>query len=189
MRESIDNWQSGFLNILISKDILGKPSQIWNADESGFCMGSKGGKVIGPIKDKMSYQVAHVTGSSSKDRLTALFYGCADGRMMPQFLVYQSPKPKGCNPLNGAIEGTAVEYTKKGRMTTETFSKFIDHFEKHVGPERPVVLLIDSVSSLVDMSVFQSASEKEIKIFRLVPNATHLMQPLDRGVFGPLKAK
>ena len=47
-----------------------------------------------------------------------------------------------------------------------------------------MVLLFDSVSSHIDPDIFLSAKERGI-----VPNATHLMQPLDKGVFGPLKTK
>ncbi|XP_041361896.1 uncharacterized protein LOC121377863 [Gigantopelta aegis] len=188
-REQVDNWYCRYRDFIIEKGLLESPSRIWNADETGFCMGSTPGKVIGPIKEKGSYHIPHVTGGSSKERLTALFCASADGRMMPPFLVYPAPKPQGCNPLTGGLNGSAIEYTKKGWMTADAFLKFINHFDKHAGPERPVLLLIDSVSSHVDMSVFQSAAEKGIEIYRLLPNATHLMQPLDRGVFGPLKLK
>ena len=74
-------------------------------------------------------------------------------------------------------------------MDAATFAKFIDHFDKHAGTDRPVLLLIDSVSSHIDLSVFSEASSKGIELYRIVPNATHLMQPMDKGVFGPLKSK
>ena len=188
-REKIDTWYLEYRNFLISLNLLTEPHRIWNADETGFNMGSKAGKVIGPTMSKHSYQVPHVTGGSSKERLTALFCCNADGQMMPPFLVYPSPAPKGLNPLMGAMAGSVIEYTKKGWMDTNTFIKFIDHFDKYAGPERPVVLIVDSVSSHVDLGVFQKSRELGIEIYRLVPNATHLMQPLDRGVFGPMKAK
>lgn len=44
----LDNWYSSFRNFLMEKDLLDKPDRIWNADETGFQMGSKAGKVIGP---------------------------------------------------------------------------------------------------------------------------------------------
>lgn len=74
--------------------------------------------------------------------------------MLPPFLVYPEPKPRGYNPLTGATEGSDIAYTKKGWMDAQTFSKFIDHFDKYAGVERPIVLLVDSVSSHIDMSVF-----------------------------------
>jgi hypothetical protein len=64
---------------------------------------------------------------------------------------------------------------------------FLDHFHKYAGEERPVVLLMDSVSSHLNMDIFSKAISLQIEIYRLIPNATHLVQPLDKGVFGPLK--
>ena len=87
----------------------------------------------------------------------------------------------------GALTGTALEYTKSGWMNAEVFKRFIVHFSEHAGATRPVVLLVDSVSSHIDMGVFQLAIQHQIELYRIVPNATHLMQPLDKGVFGPLK--
>ena len=184
----MDRWFSNYREFLISKDLLDKPERIWNADECGFSMGSKAGKVIGPVGSQ-SAAPPHVTGSNSKERLTGMFCCNADGTFMPPFLVYPSPAPKGCNPLNGSIKDTVIEYTKKGWMDLATFMKFLDHFDKHCGAERPVALIIDSVSSHIDIDIFQAAVSKGIEIYRLVPNATHLLQPLDRGVFGPLKTK
>ena len=118
-------------------------------------MGSRAGKVVGPAS--RSAPVPHVT--SSKDRLTAMFCGNADGQMIPPFLIYPGSKPMSSNPLMGALTGTALEYTKSGWMNAETFKKFIHHLSRHAVSERPIVLLIDSVSSNIDMDVFQLAIE------------------------------
>lgn len=165
--------------------LIDKPSKIWNADETGFNMGSNKSKVIGPTRRDLG--VPHI--SFGKQRLTVMFCGSASGQMMLPFLVYPEPKPRGYNPLNGSIDGTDLAYTKKGWMDRATFSKFIDHFDRYAGVERPVLLLFDSVSSHVDHDVFMKAKSKGIELYRILPNATHLMQPLDKGVFGPLKSK
>ena len=188
-KEQMDRWYHDYREFLVTKQLLDKPASIWNADECGFTMGSKAGTVIGPVRTQKSFQVPHVTGSSSKERLTTMFCCSAAGVIMPPFLVYPRPKPAGCNPLNGALPGTVIEYTKKGWMDALTFVRFIDHFDQHAGTERPVLLILDSVSSHVDMAAFSRAAEKGIELYRLVPNATHLMQPLDKGVFGALKTK
>lgn len=145
-------------------------------------MGSNKSKVIGPTRRDLG--VPHI--SFGKQRLTVMFCGSASGQMMPPFLVYPEPKPRGYNPLSGSIDGTDLAYTKKGWMDRATFSKFIDHFDRYAGVERPVWLLLDSVSSHVDHDVFMKAKSKGIELYRILPNATHLMQPLDKDVFGPL---
>ena len=87
--------------------------------------------------------------------------------MMPPYFVYPQPKPKGYNPLNGAMEGADIAYTQKGWINNVTFGKFIDHFDKIAGPNRPVVLLFDSVSSHIDLDVFLSANKRGIELYVL----------------------
>ena len=106
---------------------------------------------------------------------------------MPTFFVYPEPKPTSYDPIIGAQRVSAVVYTKKGWMDSDAFCTFLDHFHMYAGDERPVVLLMDSVSSRLNMDIFSKAISLQIEIYRLIPNATHLVQPLDKGVFGPLK--
>jgi hypothetical protein len=151
----------------------------------GFNIGANKSKVIGSARRDLA--VPHIT--SGKQRLTVMFCGNAAGQMLPPYFVYPEPKPKGYNPLSGALEGADIAYTKKGWINNITFGKFIDHFDKFSGQERPIVLLFDSVSSHIDPDIFLSAKAKGIDLYRIVPNAIHLMQPLDKGVFGPMKTK
>lgn len=118
-----------------------------------------------------------------------MYCAAANGYMLPPFIINPEPNPRGFNALTGSSEGCEITYTKKGWMDTSTFKLFIDHLDKYAVKERPIVLLIYSVSNHVSMSVFEDAKSKGIEFYRLVPNATHLMQPLVKGVFGPLKQK
>ncbi|XP_062571348.1 uncharacterized protein LOC134233399 [Saccostrea cucullata] len=168
--------------------MLDKPHRIYNADETGFTMGSKAGVVVGPTRQRYTEDIPHLSGGSTKQRMTVMYCGNAEGVLLPPFFVYPKPQPTAYDPLLGATRGSAIHYTKKGWMDSEAFSTFIDHFHMNVSKnDRPVVLLIDSVSSHINMDIFTKARRRGIEIYRLVPNATHLMQPLDKGVFGPLK--
>ncbi|XP_060607819.1 jerky protein-like [Ruditapes philippinarum] len=161
---------------LISNGCLEKPGCIWNADETGFNIGANKSKVIGPSrKDIPVPQI-----SAGKQRLTVMYCGNASGQMMPPLFVFPEPKPRAYDPLNRAPEGNYIAYTKKGRMDGTTFSKFSDHFDKVAGIERPVVLLLDNVGSHISQEVFVKAKKKDILLYRIVPNTTHLMQPFDK---------
>ena len=184
-KDKLDPWYTRFREFLQDQDLLDKPARIYNADETGFNMGSKKSKVIGPTRRDLN--ATHISGG--KQRLTVMFCANAAGQMIPPYFVYPEPRPKGYNPLNGSLEGSQIAYTPKGWMDKTTFSRFMNHFDQHAGSERPVVLLFDSVSSHVDHEVFMKAKSLGIELYRIVPNATHLMQPLDKGVFGPLKTK
>lgn len=182
----LDNWFSKYYKFVSELHLLDKPNRVYNADESGFSMGSKAGSVIGPTKSDFPGNLPHLSGNSKK-RLTAMFCGNAEGDIIPPFLVYPSPQPTAYDPLINSRKGTVIDYTDKGWMNAKTFFKFLKHFDEYACQDRPVILLIDSVSSHIDLDVFTFAKDKGIELYRLVPNATHFLQPLDNGVFGPLK--
>jgi hypothetical protein len=94
-KAKLDDWYRTCTKFLVEKDLMNKPEQIWNADESGYSLGSKTGSVIGPSRTSFPTQVPHLAGSSSKARLTVMFCASASGSIMPPFNVY--PKPKGIN--------------------------------------------------------------------------------------------
>ena len=61
-------------------DLLDKPSRIYNADETGFSMGSNAGRVIGPSRASSSVlQIPHVSGGHSKQRITVMYCDAANG--------------------------------------------------------------------------------------------------------------
>ncbi|XP_060604840.1 uncharacterized protein LOC132757544 isoform X2 [Ruditapes philippinarum] len=186
-RIGMDEWYCNYKKFMIENALLHKPECIYNADETGFNLASKAGKVIGPVRSTQNTSVPHVSGGQSKQRITVMFCGCADGSMVPPFLVYPEPRPRGYSALTGGIAGSGIAFTKKGWMDSEAYEDFLKHFDKHACKDRPVVLLIDSVSSHISQGAFEMAKSKGILLYRIIPNATHLMQPLDKGVFGPLK--
>lgn len=184
--EEVDDWFHKY-RMFISDNHLDKPERVYNADETGFTMGSKSGQVIGPSKKLQKEPVPHVTGGRSKERVTGMYCANAEGTILPPFFVFAKPKPKSYDLLAGSHRYARAEFTDKGWMDAETFRKFIQHLHTHAVKERPIVLLIDSVGSHVDMEAFSAAKALGIEIYRLVRNATHLMQPLDVAVYGPLK--
>jgi hypothetical protein len=184
----IDDWFCKYRIFISDKELLDKPERIYNADETGFTMGSKSGNVIGPTKRIHAGPVPHVSGGKSKERVTVMYCANAAGNVLPPFFVFAKPKPVSYDNLAGATKGSDAAYTDKGWMDVPTFKKFIGHLDKYGEKERPIVLLIDSVGSHVSIECFSEAKEHGIEIYRLVRNATHIMQPLDVGVYGPLKS-
>ena len=75
-----------------------------------------------------------------------------------------------------------------GYMDTSTFYRwFANHFIPNLPPARPVVLLVDGHDSHLNLELFQLAGKNGIYLYSLLQNATHLVQPADVGLFGPLK--
>ena len=184
--KQLDEWFNNYKKFVSQLHLLDQPQRIYKADESGFSMGSKPSSVIGPTKKNCPSNPPHLCGQTKK-RLTGMFCANAEGDVIPPFLVYPQPKPTAYDPLIGSRNGTVIEYTEKGWMNSKTFLEFLKHFNKYACSKRPVILLVDSVSSHMSIEVFTFAKSNGIELYRLQPNATHFLQPLDNGVFGPLK--
>lgn len=51
----------------------------------------------------------------------------------------------------------------------------------------PVVLFVDGHHSHLSMALIQYAKQEGVHIFCFPPHLTHILQPLDVGVYGPVK--
>ena len=61
-------------------------------------------------------------------------------------------------------------------------------FESHTTSKgRPRVLIVDGHDSHVTIEFIQFCIESSIRLYCLPPHTTHLLQPLDVGLFGPLQ--
>lgn len=50
-----------------------------------------------------------------------------------------------------------------------------------------VVLFVDGHHSHLSLSLVKLATEKQVELICLPPHITHILQPLDMGVYGPFK--
>ena len=79
-----------FLAEIGATDVLQDPSRIFNADESGYSLCPKTGKILGPKGFK---NVLQVKKGNEKENLTVLVTICADGKLPPPCVVYPYIKP------------------------------------------------------------------------------------------------
>ena len=79
-------------------------------------------------------------------------------------------------------------HQKEGWIDRDLFHQwFAFHFLRYAPQERPLLLLLDGHSSHFCPETVHLADEHDIVVFILPPNSTHLLQPLDKGTFSPLK--
>ena len=167
---------------LTDNQLLDKPSQIFNCDESGFPLDHQGGKLICGKGWKQFCSVA----SSSRDHITVLACVNAAGNCIPPLIVYDRKNIKR-EFHTGEIPGTLYGTSAKGWIDAELFEQWFPHFIRYAPSARPLLLLLDGHSSHYQLSLVQKAAENGVIIFCLPPHTTHLIQPLDKTVFGPLK--
>ncbi|GBP78699.1 hypothetical protein EVAR_90568_1 [Eumeta japonica] len=88
-------------------------------------------------------------------------------------------------------EGWGVGLSDNGWMTAESFYEYITNvfypWLVKQGTEFPIVIYLDNHSSHITMPLVTFCREKGIELIGLVPNSTHIMQPLDISFFHPFK--
>ena len=85
--------------------------------------------------------------------------------------------------------GTAARCTDTGWSNSVVFQDYLQHhFLKHVpgGTSEPTLLLYDGHSSHINAPLIDWA-QKHIILFLLPAHTSHLLQPLDVGIFGAFK--
>ena len=80
------------------------------------------------------------------------------------------------------VPGTKYGLSARGWIDQVLFHEWFHlHFVRYLPSERPILLLMDGHSSHFCPDTIRLAAEQDVIIFVLPPNATHLLQPLDKG--------
>lgn len=139
----------------------------------------------------------------SKSSTSVMMCGSAAGVLLPPYIIYKSDfmystwrivpvepneTPPYCN--KSCCQGKfKFNRSKSGWIDPVIFTDwFINQFLPHAkllpGPK---VLMGDNLSSHFTDEVISNCIENDIRFVCLVPNSTHLTQPLDVGFFRPVK--
>ena len=162
--------------------------RIWNVDETGFCLGATSKKVL--VK-RGAHAVHEVGGAFDHQFITVTFCGNAAGVRLPPFVLYKG-KNLYTTWTQGGPAGVCYSVSKSGWMEEANFQYW---FEKqffpsvrHLTATGPVVMFYEGHYPHLGIPLILKARSFGIHLFCLPPNTTHVLQPLDVRVFGPLKA-
>lgn len=161
--------------------------RIWNCDETGVCTSVASRKILARRGDK---DVHETGGGSGREFITILAGGSAIGEKLPPYIIY-----KGKNLMSSHTRGgppkTRYSMSSSGWMEE---ANFLEWFKKVFIPEvddirqsGPVILFLDGHQSYSSLALVEEAQQKGIILYVFPPHTTHLLQPLDVGVYGPLK--
>ncbi|KAK9675186.1 DDE superfamily endonuclease [Popillia japonica] len=90
-------------------------------------------------------------------------------------------------------DGWAIGRSDTGWMTAASFFEYIANvfypwlLEKNT--PMPVILFIDGHKSHYNLELYEFCVDKQIILYCVYPNATHILQPCDLGIFRPLKTE
>lgn len=182
--EVLDLFFEKYQQILEDNDLVNKPEQIFNLDESGLSTDPRNRKIIVPKKSKSSYMLS---ASCGKAMYTVLFCCSATGEFLPVFIVYKGLHLYG-NWTTGGPQGALYGCSPSGWMMDNIFESWLQAFAKYVEHrDKPILLLMDGHGSHLTYQSAKICKENQIILFAIPPNTSHALQPLDVGVFSPMK--
>ncbi|XP_052079009.1 uncharacterized protein LOC127717266 [Mytilus californianus] len=168
-----------------SLGLTNKPNQIFNCDESGFSGKEKSKEKVLTLKGSHSYQQKVMV----HGHITVHMCIGADGHVLPSFIIFDDCLPHR-NFKDGVPDTWLYGSSESGYMDTELFENWFDKvFLPFCGTRRPVLLIFDNHDSHISIDLIEKAKANNIHIIGLPPHTTHLLQPLDVAIFGPLKEK
>ncbi|XP_064098554.1 uncharacterized protein LOC135209721 [Macrobrachium nipponense] len=170
-------------------EALHDPSHNFNIDESGFSLSPKHGKVLAIKGEK---NVFEVSGPNYKANISVLATVSADGRVPPPMIIYPRKRisyqmaeqfPEDLLCAVGKSEKGYINFENLYEYLCNTFNDWLT--ENDV--QRPVIVWTDWHETRNNFYLASSLKSMNIILYGLPPNTTHIMQPLDVAVFGPLK--
>jgi len=166
-----------------------KPINIFNMDEKGFEMGkSKRATVI----VQRGRKNPRVTQDGNREMVTVLETISAEGKVLAPMVVYKgaSHTMSMHQGVTGQVEGEwgcAAFATSPNGWTDRELAQFYieNHFEKITHTPEPCLLIFDDHNSHLTSEFCQFCLNRQIHLFCLPTHSTHLLQPLDVGLFSP----
>lgn len=187
-REEIEDWYAEQKSYLEKKNLLNiSPRRILKNDETHMLLSPELDVVFAPKGARSVYRVS----DNEKEGITVLFNYNAAGDLAPPMLLFPYNEEVPDTVARNTPRGWGIGTAENGWMTTESF---YDYLTKVFYPwlvnqdiEFPVVLFLDNHNSHITIPAVEFGRAKQIEIIGLIPNSTHIMQPLDISFFRPFK--
>ncbi|XP_053389486.1 uncharacterized protein LOC128552471 [Mercenaria mercenaria] len=186
--ETIQAYFSELETILLDNNLMNSPERIYNVDESGFSTEHTSPKIICGTDIKPQ----SITSERSKT-VTVIGAANAVGNHVPPFYIFPGKRWYD-SLLQGAAPGSDAGMSESGFVNRKLFETYLTrHFAKHVGLSRgqdlpKTLILYDGHKSHFSLTLTNWAKDYNVLLFVLPPHSSHITQPLDVGIFGPMKS-
>ena len=165
-------------------NLLNKSMQVFNVDECGVNVTQHKGKVITEVRRRGVHRV--VAAEKGKNH-TVIACGSAAGYGLPPMIIFPRVHVSEALKVN-APPGSIIAAQNKGWVNTELYLKwFCFFFLEQIPSARPVLLIQDGHSSHISLELIDLAKQNGVHLLCLPAHTTHVLQPLDVGVFSSFK--
>ena len=168
------------------------PHNIYNMDEKGLQMGKSARVKVICVRGRRSPPLMT---DGDRELVTAIETVAADGTVLPPMLIYkgQGQYAQWHKYLNEEDADTVFCYSPKG-WTSQILG--LDYLKllfdpctrKKLKGNEKRLLIADGHNSHFSLDFLTYCEENRIELFCLPAHTTHILQPLDVGLFGPLQS-
>ena len=128
--------------------------------------------------------------NSSKSSVSLMFACSAAGDQLPPYVVYKAERMMD-TWVKGGPMNARYNRTNSGWFDSHCFSDFLKNiavpYFRKLNNDAPKILIGDNLASHMSATTECVCAEENIRFIFLPPNSTHLLQPLDVAVYGPMK--
>jgi hypothetical protein len=182
-------WFDAFKDIVSRFDIA--EENIYNMDKTGFCIGTmESTRIIVDSSRRTRYQAQ----SGRQEWVSILECVCADGSSITPFVIFKGTT----NVLQNWIPPEILHkwffaVNAKGWTSNvhgvEWLKRVFEPITRAKAAGRRRLLICDGHDSHISGNFISHCIQNLISILILPPHTSHLLQPLDVSVFGPLKKR
>lgn len=159
------------------------PAQIINLDETGYSS-SLTGTVIAKKGTKC---VSQVHGGSGKETFSVVETVAANGHLFPPLIIYKSKNLYSSWCVNGPKDSGYLS-SENGWQDKNTFFYYFKKLMEWTNDwPKPILIVYDGHKSHIQYRVSEMAIKNKVHILSLPAHSSDKLQPLDVGVFGPVK--
>lgn len=182
--KTLSSWFDLYLTVKLRYGIVDQDE--YNMDEKGVMKGiGDNVKVIIP----RSQSTASSIQPGNREWVSIIECIGFNGLVLPPYIIFQGKQLQQAWFPEALDEQIAVRCSPNGWTDTEIAVDWIHHFNRHTkartqGEYR--LLILDGHTSHISFEFVQYCEEQKIVALCLPPHSTHLLQPLDVGIFGPL---
>jgi hypothetical protein len=162
------------------------PSRTFNMDESGFPLSVKSFKALAPQGSRNVYNAT----TETRANISVLACCNAAGLFLPPLIIFKGERKRNCGMQD--FPNAFYASSQSGWTDKDIFLAFLECLKGSIEREHitlPVLLFMDGHTSHLSFDAASFAKTNGIILYCLPAHASHILQPLDVGVFSALKKR
>ena len=162
---------------------------IYNIDETGFQIGTTSRSYV--IIDKRQNSAGKTGTASKSENITAIETGCADGTLLPPFLIFKGQYLQSTwfstNVPDDWIAVTSPNGWTSDLLAMGWLKRVFEPSTRNKANGNYRIIILDGHHSHLTPEFMEYCTEHRIIVLCLPAHTSHMTQPMDIAVFSPVK--